>query len=511
MHATNLRIHFAVLALLSMTIAASVGKTIYVDGDAPGVNNGSSWENAYNFLQDALADGNSAPKPAEIRVAQGIYRPDEDTLHPFGTGNREATFQLINGVSIKGGYAGFGQPDPNARNVKGYETILSGDLDGNDVDVNQISSLLVEPTRAENSYHILTAIDCNSETVLDGFTIAGGNANVSDRPHYVGGGILIESGSPKLMNCIFHANASQMGGGMGVELGDPILLDCTFSENYAFHGGGLMNDGHSLMVTNCLFIRNCAQHEGGAARFRDGALINCTFIQNTSGLEGGAIDSDCARFALDHCLFIENAADTRGGAVSNYESEVMMTNCTFVGNFAVVGGAVDEGDSESIISNCIFWGNRYYQINEHGSESVITYCDVQGGWPFIDDIDVQGIRPKQEGNINVDPCFADPNNGDYHLKSQAGRWDPNRGRWVIDDVTSPCIDAGDPMSPIGYEPFPNGGRINMGAYGGTAEASKSYFGKPPCETIVAGDVNGDCIINFEDFRLMALHWCEDNN
>jgi len=78
-------------------------------------------------------------------------------------------------------------------------------------------------------------------------------------------------------------------------------------------------------------------------------------------------------------------------------------------------------------------------------------------------------------------------------------------------VTSPCIDAGAPMSPIGLEPFPNGGIINMGVFGGTAEGSKSYFGKPPCETIVAGDVNGDCEINFLDFQLMALHWCEDHN
>jgi len=67
-----------------------------------------------------------------------------------------------------------------------------------------------------------------------------------------------------------------------------------------------------------------------------------------------------------------------------------------------------------------------------------------------------------------------------------------------------------PMTPINLEPFPNGGMINMGAYGGTIEASKSYFGKEPCQTIIAGDVNGDCEINFEDFRLLALHWCEDN-
>ncbi|HUS73394.1 MAG TPA: hypothetical protein VMY06_10040, partial [Sedimentisphaerales bacterium] len=70
-------------------------------------------------------------------------------------------------------------------------------------------------------------------------------------------------------------------------------------------------------------------------------------------------------------------------------------------------------------------------------------------------------------------------------------------------------DAGNPMSPIGNEPFPNGGRVNVGAYGGTAESGKSYFGEPVCETIVAGDINGDCIVNFKDLAFMAFHWLED--
>ncbi|RPJ37841.1 MAG: hypothetical protein EHM35_05885 [Planctomycetaceae bacterium] len=128
--------------------------------------------------------------------------------------------------------------------------------------------------------------------------------------------------------------------------------------------------------------------------------------------------------------------------------------------------------------------------------------------------------------ITADPQFVapghwDPNgtpdklsddfwvDGDYHLKSQAGRWDPNSRTWVKDDVTNPCIDAGDPNSPVGEEPFPNGGRINMGAYGGTAEASKSYFGEPVCETMIAGDINGDCRVDFADLDILALHWLEN--
>jgi len=66
-----------------------------------------------------------------------------------------------------------------------------------------------------------------------------------------------------------------------------------------------------------------------------------------------------------------------------------------------------------------------------------------------------------------------PENGDYHLKSKAGRWDPSNKTWVQDNVESPCIDAGDPSSDVSLEPETNGGIINMGAYGGTAEASLS--------------------------------------
>ena len=80
-------------------------------------------------------------------------------------------------------------------------------------------------------------------------------------------------------------------------------------------------------------------------------------------------------------------------------------------------------------------------------------------------------------SISADPLFADPANSDFHLKSQSGRWDPavngGNGDWAVDAVTSPCIDAGNPSSPVGDEPQDNGGRINIGAYGGTGFASKT--------------------------------------
>lgn len=107
------------VALTLLGSAPTVGgNVIYVDADASGANDGSSWANAYSYLQDALADSNSADKPVEIRVAQGIYKPDKGPNQTVGDG--EATFRLINGVTLKGGYAGFSASDPNARDKKGW-------------------------------------------------------------------------------------------------------------------------------------------------------------------------------------------------------------------------------------------------------------------------------------------------------------------------------------------------------------------------------------------------------
>jgi hypothetical protein len=165
-----------------------------------------------------------------------------------------------------------------------------------------------------------------------------------------------------------------------------------------------------------------------------------------------------------------------------------------------------------ILNNCILFGNAETEVyvggNMYWTGNLSTlYNNISGGADGVD-IDQYGVLNWGPGNIDLDPLFTDPNNNDYHLKSQGGRWVRDNQTWAIDDVTSPCIDAGNMGSPIGYEPFPNGGIINMGAYGGTSEASKTYFGTPLCEIIVAGDINGDCKVNFLDFRLMALHWME---
>jgi len=123
-----------------------------------------------------------------------------------------------------------------------------------------------------------------------------------------------------------------------------------------------------------------------------------------------------------------------------------------------------EFEQDIIVKNNIIAENGGWGIE--GGFSVISYNDVWGN-----DSGSFYNATSDIGNIFADPLFADPENGDFHLKSEGGRWDGEK--WVHDSVTSPCIDAGDPEDDYSNEPEPNGDRINMGAYGNTAEASKT--------------------------------------
>ena len=651
-------------------------RIIYVDADANSLNNGSSWENAYNYLQDALSDANSSGKPVEIWVAQGVYRPDRGIgLMP---GDRTATFRLISGVAIKGGYAGFGKPDPNARDIVKYETILSGDLDGNDVAVSDPCDLPFEQTRAENSYNVVTGSGTAATAVIDGLTIGGGNDDRCQRfipefcepiasgggmfnyngsptvinctfrenaafsgeaPHYGGGGGMFNdsNSNPAVTNCIFTANFAYNGGGMFNQMSSPILTECVFTNNGAdYSGGGMQNVSSSPVLedcifsgnaaeigagvedmwsgqtlTNCVFNGNAAVYLGGAmyedeckstirgctfsnnsaggsggglrisggtpsvagctfernsAADRGGAMyissesnptaVNCLFDRNSSK-DGGALHvyrasphvNDCIfqensatrdggamcnlsgtganSLLVTNCLFVDNLATGKGGAIynaSNANPKVSVFCCTFSSNSATNGGAVyNKGGSTYptlvvTVRDSILWTNTPQEIVNEGAPVVtVTYSDVKGIWPG-------------NGNINIDPCFADTESSDYHLKSQAGRWDANEGRWTTDKVTSLCIDAGDPNSDWTAELWPHGKQINMGAYGGTSQASMSlsdagniadldnngwvdcndlklFTGKWLYEVfLLPEDLDRDGRTNFEDFAIFANNW-----
>ncbi|MHC4147973.1 MAG: right-handed parallel beta-helix repeat-containing protein [Planctomycetota bacterium] len=465
------------------------GTTIRVDLDATGGNDGSSWADAYNELQSALAAASSGD---DVDVAQGVYRP------ALAGGERGATFQLINGVSVRGGYAGFGEADPNARDIEAYETVLSGDIGGDDVgDCYDVS-------RADNSYHVVTGSGTDANAVLEGFTITGGHAD-GISPEDCGGGMYNFTGSPTVSKCKFIENyVLTMGGGMfNREGSSPVISNCTFISNVSDDdGGGIRNYLNcDPVISNCEFIDNVAFEDGGGINNRKNSnaiISNCVFIGNIAA-SGGGMENHVGHAAATgevtvvNCLFIGNIGE-EGGGMRNTDPNPVVTNCTFVGNI----GSGMRNDSGSIpeVKNCIFRGNTGGSF-DGSSSPVVTFSNIEGGFAGT-------------GNLNTDPLFADTAGGDYHLKSEAGHWDANGQSWVQDEVTSRCVDAGDPGNAIGYELHPNGGVINMGAYGGTVQASRSYFGGGVCEEAITGDVNGDCRVDFIDFSIIAFHWPEES-
>ena len=335
-----------------------ISSVIYVDADAAGANNGSSWADAYNHLQDALANVYALVKPVEIRVAEGTYKPDQGI--GVNVGDNDATFQLINGVTLKGGYTGFGESNPNNRNRVIFETILSGDLLDND-DPNTASY-------NDNSNYVVTGSTTDETTILDGFTVTAG-AN---------GGIYNYSGSPTAANCNISGND---GYGMINEVNsNPNLTACTFSWNSATdQGGGMYNSSSSSpTLTNCIFSRNdgngmynsasnptlnnCQFNENNGSGMKNydssnPILANCTFSKNAVSDEGGGIfNSSDSSPTLTYCTFNENSAD-KGGGIYN-EGDATAINCTFSGNTAnSMGGGMYNKESSPTLTGCTFSEN----------------------------------------------------------------------------------------------------------------------------------------------------------
>jgi hypothetical protein len=561
------------------------GQTIYVDANAPGSNDGTSWADAYNLLQDALTEAGSDPGVTEILVAQGIYRPDQGV--GIGPGDRTATFKLKSGLAIRGGYAGFGEPDPNARDIGMYETKLSGDLNGDDPNDLDPQDLWGHPTRAENSYHVVVGSGTDQTAILDGATVIGGSATVFEDVNDSGGGMYNAFGSPTVINCKFTSNSAGndglgAGGGifnvdsaptltdcifMGNSAGDgcsgggiynwrsnPMLHNCTFSLNVAeYYGGGMCNVVSDPSLAGCAFSRNVAGVRGGGMCNKSSSLtlMHCTFNGNSSTTDGGGMYNSLSSLELTYCVFSGNVAENEGGGMYNFASDLALaqsncsgnvasrgaalyvegydsmkqtslTNCSFCGNLGLNGNAIacdsHEQDYPSGIkvTNCILWDGGNEIWNNDNSTITITYSDVQGAWPG-------------QGNIEADPCFAEPGywdsngtpddvnddywvDGDYHLMSEGGRWDPNGESWVLDEVTSACIDKGDWSSPIGDEPYPNGGRVNIGAYGGTGEASKSpvitCWEAGDCAGQRYGDATCDGVPSLADLFALKAHFAK---
>lgn len=324
------------------------------------------------------------------------------------------------------------------------------------------------------------------------------NASINDFPL-----ILCESDSnvliaDTLIDDNWNYNEQSIQGIYCSDTANVKITGCTISGNYSYgdFSGVYSEAAANVTIAGCTISNNWSKKGTSAVYVGypstvDIKIIDCIISNNTVYQSDGNCGISVSRAnssEIKNCLISGN----NGGIASYGDNQSTILNCTIVNNKNTYGGCyVIVGRSKVV--NCIIKDNSNNPYI--GNDIIVSYSDISDNtdhiWPGI-------------GNLNTEPLFADPNNGDYHLLSQAGRWEPDLQQWVRDDVSSPCIDAGDPTEWVGDEPAGSGGRINMGYFGGTAQASKADF----CNGSLPGDANRDCLVNFVDFALMTSNWLD---
>lgn len=315
--------------------------------------------------------------------------------------------------------------------------------------------------RGEKQHSVLRGFTIKG-AVLSGSEIPSENSNWNPSPaHPVGGGIFCENSSPSIIDCVIKQCSAELGGGIGSVGGSPLIINCTIEQCRAggFGAGIGLIKGSDARIVNCTINRNTGSDNsvGGGVYCLQSRLMmagcDISFNSAQGNAQGGGIycGGSSTQATLEHCIVSNNTAEAGGGIFSDSYADLDITNCTIADN---TNSGVHAESSYIAIKNSIVWYNGGSAVSLNGSlSSSLLYSNIEGYY-------------SGQGNIDSDPKFVS-RGSDYHLSSgftgQMTNWSNH----------SPCIDAGDPQDPIGAEPFPNNKRINMGAYGGTREASNS--------------------------------------
>ncbi|RPI84543.1 MAG: hypothetical protein EHM41_13105, partial [Chloroflexi bacterium] len=443
----QLVLSFSLLAPSQVAGAATIYRVIPA-GKTSG-ECGDTWLNGC-ALQYALTT--KAVTGDELWVKMGTYKPTGNEPEP-----RVNSIVLKAGVSLYGGFAGT-ETERTQRNWQANPTILSGDLNGDDgPNFGNI---------ADNSFHVVKSNSVGSLTILDGFTIRGGNATSVNTQQRLGGGMYSLSSCPTLTNIQFYSNAAQNdGGGLYAACNNtPVFTNLTFSGNRAGRkGGGLYNDYYDqpgqIIINYAVFADNFAVG-GGGGMYEDQAystLTNVRFIHNSANFAGGIIidinfggsskltnvifDGNTATDIgggiyvygsspnLTNVIFTNNTANdynySGGGGMGNYDSRPVLTNVTFSDNNASRGGAIynfgsPSVGSHSVIRNSLLWGDTGGELFNVNSDSgtLISYSIVQGCTPG----GIWNLDCGTDGGYNLadeNPLFIDAANGDLHLRSDS--------------------------------------------------------------------------------------------
>lgn len=391
----NMMWRFILIFLLFNFAKESHALRYYVDLNATGSADGLTWANAFTDLQESL----SIVVPGDILwVAAGQYKPT--------TGNdRTISFQLRNGVTLYGGFAG-NETVLAQRDIAVNLTILTGDIG--------------EPGfREDNSHSVVTFSNSMAPTSLDGFRIVNGYS--ASGTSYNGGGLRVTNvfGEFVLRNCMVVNNYSgTYGGGLYLASARMKVLNCEFNNNEAGSGSGgalyngnVNGSGSTLIIRDCRFTNNSARIGAcltNSQAYDELVIDRCTFTNNTS--EYSILDIDDFNSAeLLNSYVIGNTVNGFTSNVlevnsTNSDEVFTMVNCTVAHNFNVYTNLIQSPiirffDSVHKVQNCIIHGNTVEDGLQISANAVISHSIVDGG---------------HSGGTNIidsDPLFSAPYTG----------------------------------------------------------------------------------------------------
>ncbi|MHC4892054.1 MAG: right-handed parallel beta-helix repeat-containing protein, partial [Planctomycetota bacterium] len=431
-------------------------QVVYVDADALGAGDGSSWADAYTELRTAIAN---AQDYAELWVAEGSYCPattlDEETR----------SFVVRDGLALFGGFSGV-EVSRDQRDWVAHPTILTGDILGDDFQAGGSTS--------ENCWNVVeTPETAGPTTRIEGFVIEGGNADeIAGCDVFAvffsscrGGGMYC-LGSPTIRDCTFRRNFGGHHGGGIFMLGSPRIVDCTFESNGALRGGGLYADiGSQAQVVNCVVRDNKALEGAGVFALGQAtqgpSFTNCLIHDNLASLGGGGLFVEGVTSTVDFSTIADNRSfDVGGGVAGEAAGSLQIVNSILWGNSAPVGSLQEQ------------------QVVDAGL--VLLFSCIEGGLSGVGGV----------GAISADPLFVDPlgpdglpGTGDEDYRLQPGSPAADAGSGLLSpfdpldldgdgviqealpldlDRTPRAVD--DPLAPNSGFPSSSGSVPDMGAY-----------------------------------------------